>query len=125
MTARAVPDRVVVVGASVAGVAAARALRAEGYEGDIVLLGAEEDWPYDRPPLSKEHLCGDPTVVRTSLLTPEQAGELAIDVHLGVAAEELEVAAREVVLADGRRVRYGVSSLRLMTRRFLVMLTPP
>ena len=103
----AVPDRVVVVGASVAGVAVARALRAEGYEREVVLIGAEQDWPYDKPPLSKEVLCADPAMVRTSLLTPEQAEELALDVRLGLAAAELDVAAREVVLADGRRLGFG------------------
>jgi phthalate 3,4-dioxygenase ferredoxin reductase component len=101
------PDRVVVVGASVAGVAVVRALRAEGFEREVVLLGNEEDWPYDKPPLSKEVLCADPAMVRTSLLTPEQAAELSIDVRLGVAAVELDVAAREVVLADGSRLGYG------------------
>ncbi len=105
--ARAVPDKVVIVGASVAGVAVARALRAEGYDREIVLLGAEADWPYDKPPLSKEVLCGESDKVRTSLLTRDEARELAIDVHLGLAAEELDIAEREVVLADGERFGYG------------------
>jgi phthalate 3,4-dioxygenase ferredoxin reductase component len=101
------PNSVVVVGASVAGVAAARGLRAERYEGEIVLLGAEEDWPYDKPPLSKELLCADPAKVPYELLTPERAEELSINVRLGMAAVELDVAAGEVVLVDGSRVRYG------------------
>jgi len=105
--ARAVPDKVVIVGASVAGVAVARALRAEGYDREIVLLGAEADWPYDKPPLSKEVLCGHSDRVRTSLITRDEARELAIDVHLGLAAEELDIAEREVVLADGERFGYG------------------
>jgi phthalate 3,4-dioxygenase ferredoxin reductase subunit len=102
-----VTDKVVVVGASVAGVAVARGLRAEGYEREIVLLGAERDWPYDKPPLSKQLLSGEWDAARTSLLTPDQAQELALDVRLGVRAHALDVAAKEVVLGDGSRVTYG------------------
>jgi phthalate 3,4-dioxygenase ferredoxin reductase subunit len=91
----------------VAGVAVARALRAEGYEREIVLLGAERDWPYDKPPLSKQILTGEWDAERTSLLTPDQAEELALDVRLGRRAEALDIAAKEIVLADGTRVPYG------------------
>jgi len=99
------PDRVVVVGASVAGVAVARGLRAEGYERELVLIGDEEDWPYDRPPLSKQLLTGEWDADRTRILTPEQADELELDVRLGDAAVALDTAAKEVVLA-GSRVGY-------------------
>ena len=51
--------RVVVVGASLAGLRAAEALRAEGFDGELTLVGAEEHPPYNRPPLSKELLAGD------------------------------------------------------------------
>ena len=50
--------RVVIVGSSVGGVRAARALRTEGYEGSITLVGEEPELPYDRPPLSKQVLTG-------------------------------------------------------------------
>jgi len=46
------------VGASLAGLAAVRALRAQGYDGRVVLIGAERHRPYDRPPLSKDFLLG-------------------------------------------------------------------
>ncbi len=48
----------VIVGASMAGAKAAEALREEGYDGPIVLIGDEADLPYERPPLSKEYLQG-------------------------------------------------------------------
>jgi phthalate 3,4-dioxygenase ferredoxin reductase subunit len=102
-----VTDSVVIVGASVAGVSAARALRSEGFEGELVLLGEEADWPYDKPPLSKQVLSGEWDAARTSLLTREQAEELELDVRLGLAAAELDVATNAVVLADGSRVPYG------------------
>ena len=100
-------DKVVVVGASVAGVAVARGLRSEGHEGEIVVLGEEHDWPYDKPPLSKQILSGEWDVDRTPLLTPDQAQELAVDVQLGRRAEALDVAGKEIVLGDGGRVAYG------------------
>ena len=89
------------------GVAVARGLRAEGYDREIVLLGAENDWPYDKPPLSKQIITGEWDAGRASLLTPEQAQELDLDVRLGRRAEALDVAAKEIVLAGGDRVSYG------------------
>ena len=52
----ALPRRIVVAGASLAGLSAAEALRRLGYLGDIVLVGDEPHPPYDRPPLSKQVL---------------------------------------------------------------------
>ena len=52
------PRTIVIVGASLAGLRAAEALRREGYDGNLVLIGAEQHLPYDRPPLSKEVLAG-------------------------------------------------------------------
>jgi NADPH-dependent 2,4-dienoyl-CoA reductase/sulfur reductase-like enzyme len=101
------PDSVVIVGASVAGVAVARGLRAEGFERRVVLLGAEHDWPYDKPPLSKQILTGEWDAARAALLTAEQAQEFDLDVRLGQRAEALDVAAKEIVLAGGERVPYG------------------
>ena len=49
----------VIVGASLAGAKAAETLREEGFDGRIVLIGAEPDRPYERPPLSKEYLRGE------------------------------------------------------------------
>lgn len=100
-------DRIAIVGASVAGVSVARALRAEGYEREIVLLGGEPDWPYDKPPLSKEVLSGGWDETRYRLLTPEQAQDLSLDVRLGLSADVLHVTEREIGLSDGSRVTYG------------------
>ena len=50
---------VAVIGASLAGLSAARALRAQGFDGELTIVGAEARRPYDRPPLSKEFLAGD------------------------------------------------------------------
>lgn len=52
------PPTFAVVGAGLAGAKAAEALRAEGFDGNVVLLGAEPHRPYERPPLSKAYLQG-------------------------------------------------------------------
>ena len=49
----------VIVGASLAGAKAAETLRAEGFDGRVVLIGAEDERPYERPPLSKDYLRGE------------------------------------------------------------------
>jgi 3-phenylpropionate/trans-cinnamate dioxygenase ferredoxin reductase component len=55
----ATPTRIVIVGASLAGAKAAEALREEGYDGALALVGAESERPYERPPLSKAYLRGE------------------------------------------------------------------
>ncbi|MFS0901428.1 FAD-dependent oxidoreductase, partial [Mycolicibacterium litorale] len=68
----------VIVGSSTGGVRAAQSLRLEGYEGDIVLVGAETELPYDKPPLSKSVLSGKAEESSIRLLTREQAEEASI-----------------------------------------------
>ncbi|WP_369069903.1 NAD(P)/FAD-dependent oxidoreductase [Kineococcus terrestris] len=92
--------RVVVVGASLAGLWSARALRAEGFDGDLVVVGAEPHAPYDRPPLSKGVLLG--TSGPADLALAEDGDEdLGVDWRLGVPAAGLDTDARAVLLADG------------------------
>jgi NADPH-dependent 2,4-dienoyl-CoA reductase/sulfur reductase-like enzyme len=102
------PRTVVVVGASVGGVRTAQALRREGHDGPIVLVGAEPHLPYDKPPLSKHFLAGVWDLERVSLLTAAEADIDRIDLRLGVAAVRLDIADHAVVLADDSRVRYDV-----------------
>lgn len=97
---------VVIVGASIGGVRTAQALRRESYPGRIVLVGAEPELPYDRPPLSKQFLAGTWAAKRLTLLTAGAAAEAGIDLRLGVAAEHLDLAEQHVVLADGERIGY-------------------
>lgn len=94
--------RVVVVGAGLAGYTVARTLRAEGFAGEIVVLGAEAHRPYDRPPLSKQFLSG--ALGREELaLGCEEDGD-GVQWLLGSAAVGLDAATRTVQLADGRSV---------------------
>jgi NADPH-dependent 2,4-dienoyl-CoA reductase/sulfur reductase-like enzyme len=95
----------VVVGASLAGLRAVEAVRQDGFEGSIALIGAEEHLPYDRPPLSKEHLAsdepGDPTYRERETLD-----ELGVELVLGAPASALDLDARTVTIGD-REIGYG------------------
>ncbi|MFC7307581.1 FAD-dependent oxidoreductase [Streptomyces monticola] len=95
---------VAVVGASLAGLSAVRALRAEGYDGRVVVIGAEEHQPYDRPPLSKEFLTGKADEDQLALSDGEETAELDAEWLLGVSATGLDSRGRTVVLADGSTV---------------------
>ncbi|HST39943.1 MAG TPA: FAD-dependent oxidoreductase, partial [Conexibacter sp.] len=94
--------RIVVVGASLAGLRAAQALRAAGHADEVVVIGDEARAPYTRPPLSKELLAGAHTIEQCDF----PSGEVDVTWRLGAAAVGLDRAAREVVLADGSRVGY-------------------
>jgi NADPH-dependent 2,4-dienoyl-CoA reductase/sulfur reductase-like enzyme len=98
--------RVLIVGASAAGLAAAEALRRADFPGEIVLLGEETHPPYDRPPLSKQILAGEWEVGRLPLRADERLVELRLDLRLGVTATGLDLAAREVRLADDTSIGY-------------------
>jgi NADPH-dependent 2,4-dienoyl-CoA reductase/sulfur reductase-like enzyme len=94
--------RVVVVGGGLAGFRAVQALRANGFAGEIVLIGDEVHQPYDRPPLSKQLLAG--TFTREQCMLPGEAVDITW--RLGVAAVGLDRARSEVVLADDTRLGY-------------------
>ncbi|TXS43094.1 NAD(P)/FAD-dependent oxidoreductase [Streptomyces sp. uw30] len=94
---------VAVVGASLAGLSAARSLRRQGYDGRLVVIGDELHRPYDRPPLSKEFLAG--TLGEAELALESDDEDLAAEWLLGTRAVGLDPAHRAVRLADGREVR--------------------
>ncbi|GAA3896077.1 FAD-dependent oxidoreductase [Streptomyces lacrimifluminis] len=98
--------RIVVVGASAAGLSAAETLRREGYDGTLTLVGDEPLAPYDRPPLSKQILAAEWEPERLALRTPDALAALGLDLRLGVAATALEPADRTVELADGSALPY-------------------
>lgn len=94
---------ILIVGASLAGLRTAEALRGQGYKGHLALIGDERDPPYDRPPLSKQVLSGwvAPDQTRLPRLRPINASW-----HLGTAAIALDRAARTVTTADGKILAY-------------------
>ncbi|MGK5171257.1 NAD(P)/FAD-dependent oxidoreductase [Geodermatophilus sp. CPCC 205761] len=95
---------VAVVGASLAGLSAARALREQSYDGRIVVIGDEVHAPYDRPPLSKEFLAGTASLDDVALGTPDD-DQLGIEWRLGTTAVGLDHLGRSVLLSDGSAVR--------------------
>jgi NADPH-dependent 2,4-dienoyl-CoA reductase/sulfur reductase-like enzyme/ferredoxin len=95
--------RIVIVGASLAGLAAAAFLRREGFTGSLTLIGDELDQPYDRPPLSKEVLYGWIPPDRVGLPLRE---EVDAEWRLGVPASGLDAIGKRVLLANGSAVEY-------------------
>ncbi len=91
------------VGASLAGLSAARSLRKQGYDGRLVVVGDELHRPYDRPPLSKEFLAG--TLGEADLALEVDDEDLGAEWLLGTRAVGLDHTGRAVRLADGREVR--------------------
>ena len=97
----------VIVGAGMAGGKAVETLREEGFDGRVVLLGAEAERPYERPPLSKDYVRGESE--RGAVYLQEDAGwydENGVELRTSTTVESLDVAARAVVLAGGERIDY-------------------
>ena len=92
-----------IVGASLAGLSAARAARAQGFTGRLVIIGDEPHRPYDRPPLSKDFLLG--AITAEDLFLEADADELQAEWLLGAGAASLDADSRTVLLKDGRTVQ--------------------
>ncbi|MGI9595975.1 MAG: NAD(P)/FAD-dependent oxidoreductase [Acidimicrobiales bacterium] len=100
-------ERIVIVGASLAGTQAAQTVRRAGYDGRLFMVGEEPHYPYDRPPLSKNYLT-DADVDEERLRLRPTADPDALDIEWWLAnpAVGLDVEARAVTLADGERLDY-------------------
>jgi 3-phenylpropionate/trans-cinnamate dioxygenase ferredoxin reductase component len=96
----------VIVGASLAGAKVAETLRTEGFDGRVVLVGAEEERPYERPPLSKDYLRGEVGRERVYVHDEGFYAEHDIELRLGRTAVSLDTSSGEVTLEDGERLRY-------------------
>ncbi|WP_329571598.1 NAD(P)/FAD-dependent oxidoreductase [Kitasatospora sp. NBC_01266] len=97
----------VIVGAGLAGAQAARTLREEGYQGPLVLIGEEDELPYERPPLSKGYLLGKDPREKIYVHPAEWYQEQRIDLRLGTAVTSLDPAAHRLTLADGSTLDYA------------------
>ncbi|MCJ7438680.1 MAG: FAD-dependent oxidoreductase [Acidimicrobiia bacterium] len=97
------PETVIVVGASLAGLRAAEELRRLGFDGRLVMVGAESHLPYDRPPLSKAVLAGE-AQADDIVLRHQSSDDLDVDWRLGRRAVGLDVASRTIELHDGEQI---------------------
>jgi len=98
---------VVVVGGGLAGAKTAEALRAEGYDGPVTLLGAEDELPYERPPLSKGYLAGEAGFDEAVVHPEEWYAEHEVELRRGTEVTALHLGENEVELADGERVPFS------------------
>jgi 3-phenylpropionate/trans-cinnamate dioxygenase ferredoxin reductase subunit len=96
----------VIVGASLAGALAARTLREEGFDGRVVLIGAEPHPPYERPPLSKDYLRGETPREKTYVHPQNFYADNEIELLTSTTVWEIDAWASEVVLDGGRRLRF-------------------
>ena len=97
----------VIVGTGHGGTQAAIALRQNGFEGSILMLGRDTVPPYERPPLSKEYLAGEKPFERM-LVRPEAFwADRQIELQLGAAVTKIDPAAKELTLVGGDTVAYG------------------
>jgi 3-phenylpropionate/trans-cinnamate dioxygenase ferredoxin reductase subunit len=92
----------VIVGASLGGAKAAQELRERGFDGEILLIGAEPERPYERPPLSKDYLRGESDREKAFVHSPGFYAEQGIELITGHTATELDASARRIVVDDGR-----------------------
>ena len=97
----------VIVGAGLAGLTVAEALRAEGYAGAVTLLGDEAHSPYHRPPLSKGFLLGETQPQQLPMRAPELLAKKAITLQLGAGVSAIDRGAKRVTLADGTSLAYA------------------
>lgn len=98
--------RIVVVGAGHAGVQLVDSLRAEGYTGDVVLVGGEREHPYQRPPLTKDFLKDAESAELLPLRGKDFFQERHVDLHLGHRAVGIDRHKRTLLLDDGNRLAY-------------------
>jgi 3-phenylpropionate/trans-cinnamate dioxygenase ferredoxin reductase subunit len=100
-------DRIVIVGASLAGFRAAEELRTQGHAGSVTIVGDEPHRPYDRPPLSKQVLAGTKPPASTALTSVSGSiDDLDLDWLLGQTATGLDLGDRTVLLGGGERLPY-------------------
>lgn len=118
-------NRVVVVGASVAGLRAVETLRQEGFAGEIMLIGAEPHVPYDRPPLSKQVLTGEIEADQLRYRDTDWFALHKIDLQLGAPATGLDLQRRQVLVGaravdfDGLIIATGARPLQLPVKTSL------
>jgi 3-phenylpropionate/trans-cinnamate dioxygenase ferredoxin reductase subunit len=96
----------VIVGAGLAGAKAAETLRSEGFDGRVVLVGAERERPYERPPLSKDYLRGESPREKAYVHPESFYADNDIELRTSSPVSAIDTSAREVVLSGGEPLAY-------------------
>ena len=99
-------NTIVIVGSSLAGLRAAETLRQEKFDGRIVMIGAEDRAPYDRPPLSKKVLSGEWDADRVTLRKPDDLATLNLEWKLGLPAVDVNTSERTISLASDETIAF-------------------
>lgn len=97
---------IVIVGGGLAAAKAAEALREQGFDGDVVLLGAEDHLPYERPPLSKEFFVGKKTAEDCLTFDADWYRDNKIDVRPGTQVKGIDPTSKTVTLPDDSTIEY-------------------
>ncbi len=100
------PETIVIIGASQTGATAAITLRDEGFDGRVILIGAEPHLPYERPPLSKKYLLGEQALEKMLIRPASYYAEHMIEMRLGIAATRVDPHTKVVELTDGEPIAY-------------------
>jgi len=95
-----------IVGASLAGAKAAEELRTQGFDGRVVLIGAEPERPYERPPLTKDYLRGESEREKAYVHPDGFYAQQEIELETGVTVTAIEPGTSRVTLDDGRVLGY-------------------
>ena len=98
---------IVIVGGGHGGAQAALALRQQGFEGRIVLVGRETEPPYERPPLSKEYLAREKDFSRLYIRPPQFWADKAVELRLGQSVTAVDPSAKVLTIGDGSTLGYG------------------
>ena len=98
---------VLIVGGGHSGAQAAIALRQAKFEGSVAIIGVETEYPYERPPLSKDYFAGDKAFERIMIRPPDFWAERQVDMLLGKRVDAVDPAAHAVTTVDGETIGYG------------------
>jgi 3-phenylpropionate/trans-cinnamate dioxygenase ferredoxin reductase subunit len=98
---------ILIVGGGHGGAQAAIALRQAKYEGSIGVVNAEPEYPYERPPLSKDYFAGDKAFERIMIRPAAFWAERGVDMMLGMRVDAVDPSAHKVTLSDGADISYG------------------
>ena len=96
----------VIVGASLAGAKAAEELRERGFDGRVVLIGTEPEWPYERPPLTKDYLRGESEREKAYVHPDDFYAEHEIELMTGATVTAIDPHGSRVTLGDGQELAY-------------------